>query len=154
MSTAQAVTEYAPAKVNLSLHVSSPKDNGRHDLHSLVVFADKGASDQLKAEAAAHFSLAVSGPFAGESGYARDNLVLKASRALNAAMGESLPAQAFQLTKTLPCAAGIGGGSADAGAALRILVKAHGGKEAEAQATAIAPSLGGDVLACFYSLPG
>ncbi|MEM8617174.1 MAG: 4-(cytidine 5'-diphospho)-2-C-methyl-D-erythritol kinase, partial [Pseudomonadota bacterium] len=47
-----------------------------------------------------------------------------------------------------------GGGSADAGAALRILVKAHGGKEAEAQATAIAPSLGGDVLACFYSLPG
>lgn len=148
------LTDYAPAKVNLSLHVGPPKDNGRHNLVSLVTFADIDAADVLSAEPASHFSLAVDGPFARQSGPAKHNLVLKAARAMNDAMDGDVPPLAFRLQKILPCAAGIGGGSADAGAALRLIVRAHGGESAQAMAEAIAPLLGGDVLACFHSLPG
>ncbi|NQY14835.1 MAG: 4-(cytidine 5'-diphospho)-2-C-methyl-D-erythritol kinase [Henriciella sp.] len=148
------LTEYAPAKVNLSLHVGPPRENGRHNLISLVTFADIDAADILTAEPASHFSLAVDGPFAQESGPAKDNLVLKAARAMNDALDGNAPPLAFRLQKTLPCAAGIGGGSADAGAALRIIVRAHGGEMAQRAAEAVAPLLGGDVLACFHNFPG
>ena len=148
------LTDYAPAKVNLSLHVGPPKDNGRHNLVSLVTFADIDTADILSAEPASHFSLAVDGPFAKQSGPAKDNLVLKAARAMNDALDGDVPALAFRLQKTLPCAAGIGGGSADAGAALRLIVRAHGGETAQTMAEAVAPLLGGDVLACFHNLPG
>ncbi len=148
------LTEYAPAKVNLSLHVGPPKDNGRHNLVSLVTFADIDAADVLTAEPASHFSLAVDGPFAQDSGPAKDNLVLKAARAMNDALDGNAPPLAFRLRKTLPCAAGIGGGSADAGAALRLIVRAHGGESAQQMAEAVAPLLGGDVLACFHNFPG
>lgn len=148
------LTEYAPAKVNLSLHVGPPKENGRHNLISLVTFADIDAADILTAEPASHFSLAVDGPFAQQSGPAKDNLVLKAARAMNDALDGNAPPLAFRLQKTLPCAAGIGGGSADAGAALRIIVRAHGGEMAQRAAEAVAPLLGGDVLACFHNFPG
>lgn len=148
------LTDYAPAKINLSLHVGPPKDNGRHNLVSLVTFADIDAADVLSAEPASHFSLAVDGPFAKQSGPAKNNLVLKAARAMNDALDGDVPPLAFRLQKTLPCAAGIGGGSADAGAALRLIVRAHGGETAQAMAEAVAPLLGGDVLACFHNLPG
>jgi len=148
------LTDFAPAKVNLSLHVGPPKDNGRHNLVSLVTFADIDTADILSAEPASHFSLAVDGPFAKQSGPAKDNLVLKAARAMNDALDGDVPPLAFRLQKTLPCAAGIGGGSADAGAALRLIVRAHGGETAQKMAEAVAPLLGGDVLACFHNLPG
>ncbi|MDJ0919959.1 MAG: 4-(cytidine 5'-diphospho)-2-C-methyl-D-erythritol kinase [Henriciella sp.] len=146
--------ERAPAKINLSLHVGLVKPNGRHDLNSLVTFADSAASDHLEARPATHFSLSVEGPYARESGPAKDNLVLKAARAVNEALEGTAPPLAFRLEKNLPCAAGIGGGSADAGAALRIIAKAHGGDRVQDLIKEIAPSLGGDVLACVYSLPG
>ncbi|MEL7107977.1 MAG: 4-(cytidine 5'-diphospho)-2-C-methyl-D-erythritol kinase [Pseudomonadota bacterium] len=148
------LTEYAPAKVNLTLHVGPPKENERHNLISLVSFADIDAADVISAEPASHFSLAVDGPFARDSGPAKDNLVLKAARAMNDALDGNAPPLAFRLQKTLPCAAGIGGGSADAGAALRLIVRAHGGIEAEKMAQTVAPLLGGDVLACYHNLPG
>lgn len=147
-------SEFAPAKVNLSLHVGPPKDNGRHDLISLVAFADNDVSDLITAEPANQFSLAVDGPYAKQSGPAKNNLVLKAARAMNDALDGNAPPLAFRLHKNLPCAAGIGGGSADAGAALRLMVRAHGGERAQTMAEAIAPLLGGDVLACFRNLPG
>lgn len=148
------LSEYAPAKINLSLHVGPPKDNGRHNLISLVTFADQAAADRLFAEPASHFSLAVYGPYAPQSGPAKDNLVLKAARAMNDALDGNAPPLAFRLQKNLPCAAGIGGGSADAGAALRLIVRAHGGDTVQGLAETIAPLLGGDVLACFHNLPG
>lgn len=148
------LTDHAPAKVNLSLHVGPPKENGRHNLVSLVTFADTDAADILTAEPASHSSLAVDGPFAKQSGPAKDNLVLKAARAMNDALEGDAPPLAFRLQKMLPCAAGIGGGSADAGAALRLIVRAHGGEIAQSMAETIAPLLGGDVLACFHKLPG
>ncbi|MEC7289693.1 MAG: 4-(cytidine 5'-diphospho)-2-C-methyl-D-erythritol kinase [Pseudomonadota bacterium] len=147
-------SEFAPAKVNLSLHVGPPKDNGRHNLVSLVAFADNDVADLITAEPANQFSLAVDGPYARQSGPAKDNLVLKAARAMNDALDGNAPPLAFRLQKNLPCAAGIGGGSADAGAALRLMVRAHGGDRAQTMAEAIAPLLGGDVLACYRNLPG
>ena len=148
------LTEYAPAKINLSLNVGPPKPNGRHDLNSLVVFADHEAADVLTAEPATHFSLAVQGPFARESGPAKDNLVLAAARVMNEALNGNAPPLAFRLQKNLPCAAGIGGGSADAAAALRLIIRAHGGDRVQALAEGIAPLIGGDVLACLIGLPG
>ena len=146
--------EFAPAKVNLSLHVGPPKENGRHDLISLVTFCDQDVADTITAEPASHFSLAVDGPYAKQSGPAKDNLVLQAARAMNDALDGNAPPLAFRLCKNLPCAAGIGGGSADAAAALRLIIRAHGGDRVQALAETIAPLLGGDVLACLINLPG
>lgn len=148
------LTDKAPAKINLSLHVGPPKANGRHDLISLVTFADDAAADTLTARPAAHFSLAVEGPYADQSGPARDNLILQAARAMDEALDGSAPKLAFRLDKQLPCAAGIGGGSADAGAALRLIARAHGGETALKAAKQVAPALGGDVLACLIGAPG
>ena len=147
-------TAYAPAKVNLSLHVGAVKPNGRHDLISLVTFADMDTADVLTAEPAGSFSLAVNGPFAASAGLAKDNLVLKAARALNNALDGKVPTLAFRLTKNLPAAAGLGGGSADAAAALRVMVKAIGDPSAMYAAEQVAPTLGGDVLACLYNRTG
>ncbi|MEO1304749.1 MAG: 4-(cytidine 5'-diphospho)-2-C-methyl-D-erythritol kinase [Pseudomonadota bacterium] len=148
------LTEFAPAKVNLSLHVGPPKETGRHDLISLLAFSDEKTADRLTAEPASHFSLAVDGPYAEASGPAKNNLVLKAARAMNDALDGNAPPLAFRLQKNLPCAAGIGGGSSDAAAALRLIIKAHGGDRVRALAETIAPLLGGDVLACLIGMPG
>lgn len=146
--------ELAPAKINLSLHVGPPKANGRHDLTSLVVFADETASDRLSSSPATGFSLGVEGPHADASGPAQDNLVLRAARTLNEILDGNAPPLAFRLVKNLPCAAGIGGGSADAGAALRLLIRAHGGENVLEAARKVAPHLGGDVLACLTGVAG
>lgn len=146
-------SELAPAKVNLSLHVGPVKANGRHDLVSLVCFAGSSAADTLIARPAEHMSLVVDGPFAGDAGPVQDNLVLAAANAMMEAYPET-PPLAFTLTKTLPCAAGIGGGSADAAAALRLIHRAAGNASALDMAKAVAPRLGGDVLACLYAASG
>ncbi|GAB5457199.1 MAG: 4-(cytidine 5'-diphospho)-2-C-methyl-D-erythritol kinase [Henriciella sp.] len=148
------LTETAPAKINLSLHVGPVKANGRHDLMSLVCFSDANVSDILSAAPASNFSLAVEGPFAAQAGPAKSNLVLKAARAVNKALDGDAPPLAFRLNKRLPCAAGIGGGSADAAAALRLIARAYGGERALKAAEIVAPELGGDVLACLRGMPG
>src|SRR4051812_16589226 len=113
------VTGFAPAKVNLYLHVTGRRDDGYHLLDSLVAFADIG--DTLTAEPAASLSLVVDGPEAADLAAAGDdNLVLRAARLLRDHAGITSGA-ALRLVKRLPVAAGIGGGSSDAAAALLAL---------------------------------
>jgi len=140
----------APAKVNLFLHVGPPKLNGRHDLDSLVVFSDERACDYVKAEPADEISLEVSGPFTSEAGPLSDNLVLRAALALRAASGCKAGTK-LTLRKGLPVAAGIGGGSSDAAAALRLLTKLWAIDPAHAEA--VAPTLGGDVPVALAGVP-
>ena len=113
-----AAARLAPAKVNLFLHVGPPAADGYHPLASLVAFADVG--DRLTVEPADRLSLTVAGPFAGALEGEDDNLVLRAARALGAAAGIGEPGLAITLDKQLPVAAGLGGGSSDAGAALKL----------------------------------
>lgn len=114
------LADEARAKVNLTLRVLGRRTDGYHDLASLVVFAD--CADRLTLQAGAELSLAISGPGGGDCGVASDNLVLKAARLL-AERVPGLQVGAFTLDKQLPVAAGIGGGSADAAAALRLLAR-------------------------------
>lgn len=151
MSIAETgLSGWAPAKVNLYLHVGPLKSNGRHDLDSLVVFADERAADHLTAEAADTLTLDVSGPRAADAGSVEDNLVLKAARALQAASGSRQGAR-LTLRKWLPAAAGIGGGSSDAATTLRLLTKLW--NIDPAHAAAIAPGLGGDVPVALAGQP-
>src|ERR1700686_4166952 len=114
------LSEQAPAKVNLTLRVLGKRVDGFHDLESLVVFAR--LSDQVTLAAGEPLGLDVDGPTAATAGDVSDNLVLRAARAL-AERVAGLRLGRFPLTKRLPAAAGLGGGSADAAAALRLLAK-------------------------------
>jgi 4-diphosphocytidyl-2-C-methyl-D-erythritol kinase len=118
VSSARA--ERAPAKVNLTLRVIGRRPDGYHDLESLVVFASVG--DELTLAAGPRLLLTVRGPTAGSAGALTDNLVLKAASAL-AERVRGLKCGRFVLSKRLPVAAGLGGGSADAAAALRLLAR-------------------------------
>lgn len=137
----------APAKVNLYLHVAAVQPDGYHPLASLMAFADIG--DQVRAQPAARLSLAVTGPFAEGLSAGEDNLVLRAARALAAAAGTDQGAH-LTLTKALPIAAGLGGGSSDAGAALRLLrpLLAPGMDDGALQA--VAEGVGADGAACLW----
>ncbi|MEM7719282.1 MAG: 4-(cytidine 5'-diphospho)-2-C-methyl-D-erythritol kinase [Pseudomonadota bacterium] len=108
------VKVFAPAKINLSLHVTGRRSNGYHDLDSLVAFLDVG--DTIIAEPAESLTLDLSGPVAAEVPANDDNLVLKAARLLECREGARIT-----LIKHLPVASGIGGGSADAAATVRAL---------------------------------
>jgi 4-diphosphocytidyl-2-C-methyl-D-erythritol kinase len=108
--------ELAPAKVNLALHVTGRRADGYHLLDSLVVFPRLG--DRIEAAPAAALSLAIDGPFARDLDPGPDNLVLRAAALLGDGRGAAL-----RLTKSLPVASGIGGGSADAAATLRLLAR-------------------------------
>ncbi len=141
---------FAPAKVNLFLHVGAAKPNGRHDLDSLVVFSDGEASDHVSVELGEAVSLEVSGPYSEAAGTIDDNLVLEAARRLKAASGTGKGAR-ITLRKGLPVAAGIGGGSSDAAAALRLLTQLW--EIDPAHAATIAPGLGGDVPAALAGVP-
>lgn len=139
------LTETAPAKLNLALHVRGRMDDGRHALETLFAFCLDG--DRLSAEEADSLSLECAGPFS--SAIEGDNLVLRAGGALRKAAGVAKGA-ALRLTKNLPVASGIGGGSADAAAALRLLTRLW--DIDPAHASAVAPSLGADVPACLISM--
>lgn len=140
--------EIAPAKLNLALHVRGKLPDGRHGIETIFAFCTDG--DRLSAEPSDGFSLQVTGPFAEQLGNPDDNLVLKAARALADAAGVKAGA-AMALDKRLPVASGLGGGSADAGAALRLLTSLWGIDPIHA--TAVAPTLGSDVPACLLSTP-
>ena len=139
------LTEPAPAKLNLALHVRGKLPDGRHALETIFAFCTDG--DLVAGEAADDVTLEVTGRFA--SGLSGDNLVLTAAHALREAAGVTQGA-ALRLTKNLPVASGIGGGSADAAAALRLLTRLW--EVDPAHATAVAPGLGADVPACLLSM--
>jgi 4-diphosphocytidyl-2-C-methyl-D-erythritol kinase len=120
MTTESLLSESAPAKVNLTLRVLGKRADGYHDLESLVVFAR--VADRLTLSPGSVLDLGVDGPTAAAAGGLSDNLVLRAAQAL-AARVPGLRLGRFALTKQLPVAAGIGGGSADAAAALRLLAQ-------------------------------
>ena len=141
------LSEPAPAKLNLALHVRGKLPDGRHALETLFAFCVDG--DRLEAEAAEELSLTISGPFADELANDGDNLVMKAARRL-AEEGQVRHGAAISLTKNLPIASGIGGGSADAAAALRLLTRLW--NIDPSHASAVAPSLGSDVPACLLSM--
>ncbi len=141
----ERLTEAAPAKVNLYLHVIGRREDGYHLLDSLVVFA--GISDTLSAEPAAGISLRVEGPFAAMLPAEADNLVLRAARLLAAEAGGKAGAD-LVLSKHLPVASGIGGGSADAAAALRLLCRLWRVTLPSAQSARLAERLGADVPVC------
>ena len=142
--------EAAPAKVNLYLHVTGRRADGYHLLDSLAVFGP--AADGLSLAPAEALSLALDGRFGAALEAEPDNLVLRAARALAAAAG--VPARAAMvLTKRLPVASGIGGGSADAAAALRGLDRLWGLRLGEARLAAIAAPLGADIPVCVASRP-
>ena len=140
-------SEPAPAKLNLALHVRGRRADGRHDIETLFAFCTEG--DLLHAEAGDDLSLQVDGPFADDLAGEADNLVLRAARRL-AERAEVRPGAALALVKKLPVASGIGGGSADAAAALRLLTRLWGIDPDHAQA--VAPELGADVPACLLSM--
>ena len=145
-------TEFAPAKVNLTLHVLGKRPDGYHELESLVVFADADASDRLTLAPGPALELSVTGPTAGVSGPTDDNLVLKAARLL-AERVPGLKAGDFTLEKNLPVAAGLGGGSSDAAAALRLLARANGLALDDARLREAARLTGADVPVCLDPRP-
>lgn len=142
-----APRDIAAAKLNLALHVRGKRDDGRHAIETLFVFCSDG--DRLTAEPADELTLSVSGPFASELPSQEDNLVLRAARMLAEAAGIERGA-AITLDKQLPVAAGLGGGSADAAATLRLLTGLWAIDPAHAEA--VAPKLGSDVPACLLSI--
>ena len=142
-------SERARAKVNLFLHVLGRRADGYHLLDSLAVFPD--VADTLSMAPADALHLDVTGPF-GASLASGDNLVLRAARALHAAVS-SAPGAALVLDKHLPVASGIGGGSADAAAALRLLDRVWGLGLPAPQLAGIALGLGADVPVCLASDP-
>lgn len=144
-SEPRAVVEPARAKLNLYLHVTGRRGDGYHLLDSLVVFAEAG--DAITAAPADALTLGVDGPFAPALRDEKDNLVLRAARALAEATGSPRGA-ALTLTKNLPVASGIGGGSADAAAALRALCALWAVRPGGAVLDALAAKLGADVPVC------
>ena len=142
------LTEPAPAKVNLALHVRGKLPDGRHRIETVFAFCIDG--DVLAGEPSEKLTLLPDGPFAGELGGNFDeNMVMKAARALQEEAGVGEGASLI-LTKKLPVASGIGGGSADAAAALRLLTRIWGVDQSHA--AAVAPNIGSDVPACLLSM--
>ena len=147
---ASSLVENAPAKVNLTLRVLGRRADGYHEIESLVAFADCG--DRLSFAPGGELALAVGGPRAAQAGEAADNLVLKAARALRARI-PGVALGAFQLDKNLPVAAGLGGGSADAAAALRLIARANAVARDDPRLTEAARATGADVPVCLDPRP-
>ncbi len=145
------ISEQAAAKINLFLHVGTRRADGFHPLQSLAVFTAMG--DALQIEPAPVLSLNIHGPFAKGLDGEGDNLVLRAAKALleNAALGSQ--GATLTLTKNLPVASGIGGGSADAAAALRGLNRLWNLNKDEVALRELAAGLGSDIPVCVLSVP-
>jgi 4-diphosphocytidyl-2-C-methyl-D-erythritol kinase len=146
------VTEPAPAKVNLALHVVGRREDGFHLLHALCVFTE--LADLVSAAPARQDKLYVSGPFGGDLPNGRANLVTRALEKFRARFPDHLPdGIEIHLEKHLPVAAGLGGGSADAAAVLRILARMSEKPVTDAEVFALAATLGADVPMCLLSQP-
>ena len=140
--------ETAYAKINLALHVRERRADGYHRIETVFAFAEDG--DRLDVAAAQDLTLEIIGPFAADLAGEGDNLVLRAARALRDRCGVETGAR-LTLDKRLPIASGIGGGSADAAAALRLLARWWHLDASEAELLDIAARLGADVPACLLS---
>lgn len=147
-----AIIERARAKVNLTLHVTGRRDDGYHLLESVVVFADVGDDITITPAADGVLTLDYDGAFADLLPSPQDNLVFKAATALRQVFGIDAGAH-IRLTKTLPVASGIGGGSADAAATLRALAHLWGIDINAPECIHIARSLGADVPVCLAARP-
>jgi 4-diphosphocytidyl-2-C-methyl-D-erythritol kinase len=143
-----ALIEEGRAKVNLSLRVVGRRADGYHDLESVVAFAD--CADRLTLQPGGELKLTTTGPLAAACGDTADNLVLKAARLLAEAV-PGLKLGAFALDKVLPVAAGIGGGSADAAAALRLLARLNDLSLDDPRIQKVALATGADVPVCLLS---
>ena len=139
------LVEDAPAKVNLTLRVLGRRSDGYHDIESLVVFADFG--DRLTLAPGNVLALTLAGPCAVQAGHNADNLVLRAAQALRARI-PGLVSGTFHLDKYLPVAAGVGGGSADAAAALRLLARTNDLARDDPHLYDAARATGADVPVC------
>ena len=167
----EALVEAAPAKINLALHVTGRRSDGYHDLESLVVFAGvadelvaarvpsgwasgpEGPRDRTQTEPPLD-RLEVTGPFAAAAGSGDANLVARAVAAFRARWpGHVQEGVAIELRKNLPVAAGLGGGSADAAAALRLMADLGAGDIAAGALAEVALTLGADVPACLIGRP-
>lgn len=149
----QAFSVFAPAKVNLALHVLGRRADGYHELDSIVAFADVG--DWLGFTPAPSFAITAEGPFAPALPEASGNIILKAweaARAIAAARGLFLPPVAVHLTKNLPVASGIGGGSANAAAALKGFLRLAGVTSFDADVASAALRIGADVPVCLLGV--
>jgi 4-diphosphocytidyl-2-C-methyl-D-erythritol kinase len=144
------LTEEARAKVNLTLRVVGRRVDGYHDLESLVAFAD--CADRLSLTPGSGLDLKTIGPLAGACGETADNLVLKAARLLGEHVAD-LKVGSFTLDKVLPVAAGIGGGSADAAAALRLLARLNDLALDDERLREVALLTGADVPVCLAQSP-
>jgi 4-diphosphocytidyl-2-C-methyl-D-erythritol kinase len=142
--------EKAHAKINLTLRVLGRRADGYHEIESLVAFAD--VADMLTFQPGGEETLEVNGPFARNSGAVADNLVLKALVAVRNHV-TALKAGRFLLEKNIPVAAGLGGGSADAAAALRLIACTNGMALDDPRLTAAARAVGADVPVCLESRP-
>ncbi len=142
------LTEKAAAKINLTLRVVGRRPDGYHELESLVVFA--GVADTLSLQPGSDAGLSITGRYAAVCGPDADNLVLKAEAALRVS-APGLKGGQFRLEKNLPVAAGIGGGSADAAAALRLLARTNGIPSDHPALAAAALATGADVPVCLDS---
>lgn len=141
---------FAPAKINLFLEVTARRADGYHLLDSLVVFA--GIGDEVELQAASDLNLRITGPFAGTLSGEGDNLVLRAARGLAELAGRR-PGVAIHLIKRLPVASGIGGGSSDAAATIRALVRYWNLNIPTAALYDFALRLGADLPVCLMARP-
>ena len=147
-SSVAELVEDGRAKVNLTLRVAGRRFDGYHDLESVVAFAD--CADRLSLLPGPELQLKTTGPLANSCGDLADNLVLKAARLLGERVS-GLKVGVFTLDKVLPVAAGIGGGSADAAAALRLLARVNGLALGDARLAEVAQLTGADVPVCVAS---
>ena len=143
-----ALSEDGRAKVNLTLRVIGRRVDGYHELESVVAFAD--CADHLSLSPGSELHLKTTGPLAQACGEGADNLVFKAAQLLGERVA-GLTLGDFILDKMLPVAAGIGGGSADAAAALRLLARANGLAIDDARLIEVAQMTGADVPVCLAS---
>jgi 4-diphosphocytidyl-2-C-methyl-D-erythritol kinase len=150
---ANFTTAWAPAKVNLYLHVGPPGAGGLHPLDSLVVFADTRAADRISARSYPQLALTVEGPGAKALKHTPNNLTLAAAMALRDACDRTGLGAALVLHKELPIAGGVGGGSSDAAATLHVLNEMWGIEFGEAALERLAIQLGSDVPACVRCRP-
>lgn len=140
----------APAKINLFLHLTGRRDDGYHLLQSVMVFVDVG--DSLEFSPHDSLFLDVDGPFAGDMPPPHENLIYRAAQML-AAEFKTTPRGAVRLTKNLPVASGIAGGSADCAAALKGFAKLWGFSDERDRIHRIGQQLGADVPACLVAKP-
>lgn len=141
--------EIARAKINLALHVLGRRSDGYHELDSIVAFADVG--DHLTFTEAGRFDIEASGPFAKQLPLPEENIVYRAWEAVSA-MARGIKPVRVSIEKNLPVSAGIGGGSANAAAAVRALLAMNGLQPTAAELNDLALSLGADVPVCIGSI--